>query len=160
MPTQTEAIERLLQELIHTIFDLIAGDQLSIASAHFLSITWRAAKSLRKIFKASVNGDQDNPPLQFEFLEAENLVVWLLTLRTLKGAPLSYSFMKTHRVGLFNLFREYGVDMPTQLEHEHSHHSRGPKRIISNETSTGSGQQMKVRKNPLKFDRPAQGLVR
>ncbi|KAH9133372.1 hypothetical protein AeRB84_020507 [Aphanomyces euteiches] len=91
------------------------------------------------------------PPIHFDRLTAPDFVVWILTLKKKNGDRLSYSALNTHRAGLFNLFRRFGVSMSTTLEKEMSNHFRGLKRSIAESTASGNGR-IKVGKDPLSID--------
>ncbi|OWZ14747.1 hypothetical protein PHMEG_00011728 [Phytophthora megakarya] len=109
-------------------------------------------KLLRTAVSMALDGDISQPPLSFQALGAEDFVVWLLTLCTTTGTQLSYSALNTHRAGLFNLFRVYKEGMSKALERGLSDHFKGLKRSIAEKTAAGSGQSMKVGKDPLQFD--------
>ena len=104
-------------------------------------------ESVKKLF----NQEECPKPLHFEQLKASDFVIWLLTLRKRNGKPLSYSALNTHRAGLFNLYRDYGVIMSTEVERELKTHFKGLKRDIAQRTANGD-VRIKTGKDPLSID--------
>ena len=105
---------------------------------------------LRDLVKVAMD-EGSNPPIHFDQLEAPDFVSWILSLKRHDGTNLSYSALNTHRSGLFNLFREYGLVMSQTLEKEISNHFKGLKRTIAASTATGV-EKIKVGKDPLSFE--------
>ncbi|ETO85828.1 hypothetical protein F444_00562 [Phytophthora nicotianae P1976] len=88
-------------------------------------------KQLRKRLKTHLNLDEDNPPLQFDVLQSDVFEAWLLTLEKRDGSTLSFSALKTHRAGLFNLYRDYGCEMSAAMEKDLRQYFKGLKREMA-----------------------------
>ncbi|ETP50566.1 hypothetical protein F442_04154 [Phytophthora nicotianae P10297] len=78
--------------------------------------------------KQKLAQDRTTPPLDFDKLQAQDFVTWLVTLKRRDGGPLSYSAPNTYRAALFNLYRDFGFTMAKTLESELANHFKGLKK--------------------------------
>ena len=77
-------------------------------------------------------------------------MTWLLSLRKKNGDTYASSSYNSHRAALFNLYRDFGATMSTELESELKNHYKGLKRKVASDIAAGGGQ-IKVGKDPLSF---------
>ncbi|KAH9105408.1 hypothetical protein AeMF1_018759 [Aphanomyces euteiches] len=126
--------------------DLLSAEFMSL----FESVPF-SEQDRTSLVKRHLNNPDCPRPIQFDRLTAPDFVTWLITLRRKNGENLSYSALNTHRSGLFNLFRKYGVIMSIELEKELSSHFKGLKRTIAKGGSDGL-EPINVGKDPLSID--------
>lgn len=113
--------------------------------------TGLSIKQMRKLLKPLLDCDVATPPLRFEALQMDEFGAWLLTLKKPDGSSLSYSALNTHRAGLFNLYRDYGLGIPAAMEKELQTYFKGLKRERATAAARGE-VRTKTGKDPLSFD--------
>ena len=91
------------------------------------------------------------PPLKFELLTVPIFFEWLLSLRKRNGEKPLIGSYNSHRAALYNLYRDYHVIMPVDIETELSNHFKGLKRQLAQDASNGNAP-VKVGKDPLHFE--------
>lgn len=130
----------------------LACNKQHLVTEHFLTQldTSTSDTAMRKRIIDVMKGDRGNPPIHFDLLEARDFITWLLTLKKRDGSTPGYSTYNSHRAGLFNLFRHYGISMSRQLESELSTHFKGLKRRIATNTTAGL-ERVKTGKDPMPF---------
>ncbi|ETK81303.1 hypothetical protein L915_13200 [Phytophthora nicotianae] len=85
-------------------------------------------------------------------LEATSVFgAWLLTLEKPDGGCLSYAALNTHKVGLFNLYRDYGREIPPTMEKELHKYFKGLKRQMVKAAAQGE-ISAKTGKDPFSFE--------
>ena len=72
----------------------------------------------RQFVKSFLNRAPEQPPIAFDKLEAKDFMVWIASLRKKDGTRPANATYKSHRAGLFNLFRSYEKTMSRELETE------------------------------------------
>ena len=72
----------------------------------------------------------NGPPIFFDLLSAKVFMTWLLSLRKKNGDTYASSSYNSHRAALFNLYRDFGATMSTELESELKNHYKGLKRKV------------------------------
>ena len=82
-----------------------------IAQANIAPKKWQFVKSF-------LNRAPEQPPIAFDKLEAKDFMVWIASLRKKDGTRPANATYKSHRAGLFNLFRSYEKTMSRELETE------------------------------------------
>ncbi|POM68973.1 Hypothetical protein PHPALM_14796 [Phytophthora palmivora] len=103
------------------------------------TVSGLSEKQLRARIKPLLTRKNDEPPLHFDNLDPEVFQTWLLTLRKADGSELSYSALNTHRAGLFNLYRDYGRKMDSDMENELKQFFKGIKRELAVTQARGVG---------------------
>ncbi|OWY95960.1 LOW QUALITY PROTEIN: hypothetical protein PHMEG_00033895 [Phytophthora megakarya] len=126
------------------LFPTLISDSLGDTSATTI-------QQLRTQIKDIVTKDRNLTPLNFEELQAKDFVTRLVTLERKDGGALSYSALNTHRVGLFNLFRDYSHTMSKPLESELTNYFKGLKHKLAKDAGNGDAT-VKSGKDPLMFD--------
>ena len=82
-------------------------------------------ETIRIRVKDLLDGDDNNPPIYFDQIQAQDFMSWLLTLRKKNGVSPGYSTFNSHRAAFFNLFRLYKVTMSAELTAELATHFKG-----------------------------------
>ena len=81
----------------------------------------------------------ENAPIHFAELTTVDFMSWIVSLKKADGSNPGIASYKTHRSGLFHLYREFRVPMNPVMESELTSHFRGLKRKVATETADGEG---------------------
>jgi integrase len=102
------------------------------------------------IHKKVLEAADKTPPIIFSELTAKIFFEWMLSLCKADGSTLGHSTYSSHRAALFNLFRDYGEQMPQHLSDELSILFKGLKREIVSRIASGDGR-VKTGKDAMDF---------
>ncbi|OWZ08673.1 hypothetical protein PHMEG_00018742 [Phytophthora megakarya] len=89
------------------------------------------------VLKEKIALDRTTPLLDFAYLQAQDFVTWLATLKRRDCGLLSYSALNTHRAVLFNLYRDFELTMTKTLESELANHFKGLKNKLAKDMGNG-----------------------
>ena len=161
--TDREALEAEVKELRQNIVSPKSKGIYRNSQIHFLMWLLKNERSIlpnefvsqadvspnkRKFIKSYLNRAPEQPPLTFQELEASLFMVWIASLRKKDGERPSLSTYKSHRAGLFNLFRSYEKTMSRELETELAAYYLALKRAAATLVASGVGK-VKIGKDPL-----------
>ena len=111
-----------------------------LLSDSFLSGVDASQENLSKEYVASVLGpptDLQRPPIKFDVIVADDFLQWISSLKKADDSSLGVSVLSGHRSAFYNLYKDFRIQMPRQMEDDLQTTFQGIKRIKCLELQQG-----------------------
>lgn len=112
--------------------------------------SWQEIHDLKEIRRKLQNPERTEPPVDFQAVKVDHVMMWIASLRKENGKKPGPSTYNVARSGIFDLFRSYGEHMSLSLSQDLKNDYRGLKRTSALELQEG-GEKVTVGKSPFDF---------
>lgn len=113
--------------------------------------SWQEVFDMKELRRKLKNPDRADPPVDFEAVKADHVMMWVASLRKANGKKPGSSTYNVARSGIFDLFRSYGQHMSLSLSQDLKNDYRGLKRTAALDLQAG-GEKVSVGKSPFDFE--------